>query len=192
MLDPHSVLHALSSREPVALEKLTDEHGVYALFDHTGQIRYLGVTAAKKSGFKDRIYSRHVTGSEERSHKFSRAYNTGKMWRSRVGSSPQECLDAKFTKNLRTVFCRRYCKAAYYTVPMLGAQLDYLRELTKLESSILSIAPQSMKRWNGSNFAAEDEPKEMVNALIDELDYSSDLRRALERQAELFAQSICL
>lgn len=192
MLDPHSVLHALSSREPVALEQLTNERGVYALFDHTGQIRYLGVTAAIKSGFRDRIYHRHITGSKGRSHKFSHAHNIGRMWRSRAGSSSQECLDAKLTKKLRNVFCRRYCKVTYYTVPVLGVELDYFSEITMLESSILSIAPQSMKRWKGLDFTVEDEPKEMVNAPIDELGYSSDLRRALERQAELFARSMCL
>lgn len=189
MLEPQSVLHILSSREPVALEKLPDEHGVYALFDHAGRIRYLGVTAAAKVGFKNRINDRHVVGSEGRSHKFSHAYNTGRMWRIRAACSLQDSRDAAISKRLRTIFCRRYCKATYYSVPVSSAGLDYFGELTALEARIQSIAPQLMREWEGLHFAAEHEPKEMVDALIEGLGYSSDLRRALARQAELFARS---
>jgi hypothetical protein len=188
MLEPRSVLDALTSREPVALEMLPNEHGVYALYDHTGQVRYFGVTTADKIGFRNRINSRHVTGSEGRSHKFSHAYNTGRMWRNRAKRTLEDMRDAKIAKDLRTIFCRRYCRATYYSVPVSSVARDYFGELTALEMQIQSIASPSMRRWERLHFVAEDEPKEMVDALIDELGYSSELRRALERQAELFAR----
>ena len=51
------------------IEDLPKATGVYGLADHLGNIRYIGVTAA--DSFRDRIYSRHVNGSEERSHKLA-------------------------------------------------------------------------------------------------------------------------
>jgi len=186
MFDPHSVLDALTSSEPVALEKLPDEHGVYALFDHTGQVRYFGVTVANGGGFRVRINNKHVTGSEGYSHKFSHAYNTGRMWRSRGPCALQDPRDAKAAKRLRAVFCRRHCRAAYFSIRLLGTGRDYFGELSALEKQIQSIAPPSMRRWEKLNFVAEDEPKEMVDALIDELGYSAELRKSLTRQTELF------
>jgi hypothetical protein len=188
MLEPYFVLDALTTRVPVALENLPDEYGVYALVDHSGQVRYFGVTAATGGGFRVRINNKHVTGSGGYSHKFSHAYNTGRMWRSRGPCALQESRDAKAAKRLRAVFCRKHCKAAYFSVPLSGAGRDYFGELTALEKQIQSIAPPSMRRWERLHFTAEDEPKEMVDALIDELGYSAELRRALERQAELFAR----
>jgi hypothetical protein len=187
MLEPYSVLDFLTSRVPVTLEKLPNEHGVYALIDHMGQVRYFGVTAAATGGFRVRINNKHVTGSEGYSHKFSHAYNTGRMWRSRAPCALQDSRDAKAAKRLRAVFCRRHCKAAYFSVPLSGARRDYFGELTALEKQIQSIASPLMRRWERLHFVVEDEPKEMVDALIDELGYSAELRGALERQAELFA-----
>jgi hypothetical protein len=181
LLEARSVLEALTSREPVALEKLTNEYCIYALFDHAGQIRYFGATAAKNGGFKMRIYSKHVTGSEGRSHKFSHAYNAGRMWRSRAKLSSQDSRDAKVAKRLRTIFCRRFCKATSYAMPASNVGPNYFSELTALETLVQSIAPLSMRRWEGLQFDAEAEPKELVDALINELGYSSESRRALER-----------
>lgn len=62
------------------LDRLPHDRGIYTLHDHTGTIRYTGITKSVDSGFYDRIHNRHVTGSEGRSHKFSHAYNTGRMW----------------------------------------------------------------------------------------------------------------
>jgi hypothetical protein len=190
MLDAHSVLHALSSREPVALEKLPDEHGIYALFDHTGCIRNIGVTRAA-GGFKRRINAKHVTGSEGYGHKFSHAYNTGRMWRNRTAFSLQNPQDADIAKKLRTAFCRRYCKAAYHPVPAIGPG-DYFAQLLDLETRVKYIASASMRKWDGLHFTAEDEPQELVDMLLDELAYSLDRRQSLERQAALFVGSASL
>ena len=192
MLDPHSVLDTLTSSEPVALEKLPDEHGVYALFDHTGQVRYFGVTAAADGGFRVRINNKHVTGSEGYSHKFSHAYNTGRMWRSRGPRALQDSRDAKAAKRLRATFCRRHCRAAYFSIRLSGTERDYFGELSALEKQIQSIVPPSLRRSEGLSFVAEDEPKGMVDALIDELGYSAELREALARQAKLFARRASL
>jgi|SRR5215213_2682129 len=57
-----------------------DQHGLYSLFDHQSQIRYVGLTAGW-GGFCNRIYNKHVTGSTHgrsnakgRSHKYVLAY----------------------------------------------------------------------------------------------------------------------
>ncbi len=69
-------LKALRSR---TLRRIDDlPIGIYALTDHLGVIHYIGRTDAE--GFRDRIYNRHVTGSEDRSHKFSWFYNIGRMY----------------------------------------------------------------------------------------------------------------
>jgi hypothetical protein len=88
MLDAGEVLNELISREPSCLDALPHDDGIYALHDHVGDIRYIGITKGDKNGFYGRIYSRHVSGSEGRSHKFSHAYNTGRMWRKKRDNSP--------------------------------------------------------------------------------------------------------
>jgi hypothetical protein len=108
ILDPAVVLRSLITIDPVRLDALPREHGIYALHDHRGAIRYIGITEADKYGFHGRINNRHVSGSEGRSHKFSHAYNTGRMWRAKKDSR----LDAMLAKHLRTRLhqARRYAK----------------------------------------------------------------------------------
>ena len=185
MLDPNIILQHLRNCEPRILSALPDEHGVYALCDHTGKIRYIGVTASIKIGFKNRICSYHVTGSEGRSHKFSHAYNTGRMWRSRQNYPAQDPLDAKIAKDLRTQFCRKYCKAVYYKVPTSSSRSDYFRELTALEAQIHAIAPEKMRDWERLNFNEELEPTDLVDELLEGLRYGQNKLDALQRQANL-------
>ena len=71
-------LKALRSRTLRRIDDLPIDIGIYALTDHLGAIHYIGRTDAE--GFRDRIYNRHVTGSEDRSHKFSWFYNIGRMY----------------------------------------------------------------------------------------------------------------
>ena len=83
MFSPAQILQSLLEQAPVRLAELPNDHGVYGLVDHVGSIRYIGVTESPAMGFWRRIFQYHVTGSEGRSHKFSQAYNVGRMWRSR-------------------------------------------------------------------------------------------------------------
>ena len=46
ILDPASVFRDLTTRDPVRLDAPPGEHGVYALHDHAGAIRYVGITVS--------------------------------------------------------------------------------------------------------------------------------------------------
>jgi hypothetical protein len=178
-LDPTIVLHGLINAEPVRLLELPHYHGIYALHDHHGAIRYIGITKATDSGFYDRIYSRHVTGSEGRSHKFSHAYNTGRMWRAKKDARP----DAVWAKRLRTEFVRRHCRATFVAV-----QPALLAELPRLELEVQELANPSMLAWAGKRgFDPLPEPADLVDALLAELRFSADQHAAIERQATLCA-----
>lgn len=177
MPDPSAALRDLVSREPVRLGALPHDHGIYALHDHTGTIRYIGITKSIDSGFFDRIHNRHATGSEGRSHKFSHAYNTGRMWRAKRDASP----DARLAKRLRTEFIRRHCRATFVTVP-----LSLHVELPRLEKAVKALAPPVMDDWADKRaFVPEIEPAESVDALLDHLCFSPDQRAAVERQQAL-------
>lgn len=179
ILDPSLVLQSLTTSEPTHLTALPREHGIYALHDHTGAIRYIGITKADKYGFHGRIGSRHVCGSEGRSHKFSHAYNTGRMWRAKRDSRA----DAAWAKRLRTAFIRRHCRATFVIVPA-----TLWEGLLELESAVQALAPLGMLDWGDTrDFVCLAEPNDLVDALLDELRFTSDQRAAVERQAELYA-----
>lgn len=175
MLDQTFVFRALLSSSPVGLNDLPRSRGIYALHDHMGTMRYIGITQSSSSNFYDRIYNRHVTGSESRSHKFSHAYNTGRMWRALKDNGP----DASAAKRLRTAFVRRYCKASY-----LEVAAESFGELPKLELAVQALAGREMLTWcDKRGFSALPEPKGLVDALIDDLRFSSSDRATVERQA---------
>ncbi len=170
---------ALQNQKLKKIDDLPDAIGVYALADHLGDIHYIGITAAES--FRDRIYSRHVNGSEERSHKLACNYNIGRMWRDRK-SADHVPHDAKIAKDLRREFIRRHCRAA--CVP-----LDCTKHaLEALENEILAIAPRNMISWNATRMRLNrlPEPRDLVDALIEELGLSLDKRAALDRQAMRF------
>jgi hypothetical protein len=177
MLDPSIILRDLTGREPLHLVMLPHDRGIYALHDHLGAIRYIGITKSVDSGFYDRIYNRHVTGSEGRSHKFSHAYNTGRMWRAKKDRRPDACL----AKRLRTEFIRRHCRATFVTVP-----LSLHPELPRLEMAVQALAPASMMDWGGKRgFVPLPEPTLLIDQLLDELRFPADQRASVERQAAM-------
>ena len=172
-------LEALKNQKLRKIDDLPDAVGVYALTDHLGGIHYIGITAA--GSFRDRIYSRHVNGSEERSHKLACNYNIGRMWRDRK-SADHVPHDAQIAKNLRREFIRRHCLAA--CIP-----LDYTKQaLEALEKEIFAVAPPDMISWNATRMRVNclPEPRDLVDALIEEFGLSLDERAALDRQAKLF------
>jgi hypothetical protein len=179
MFDAAKVFQDLRTCAPVCLGALPCEAGIYALHDHAGAIRYIGITIT--SGFYDRINNRHVGGSESRSHKFSHAYNTGRMWRDKKDSCP----DALAAKSLRRAFARKYCRATFIAVPKAcyGA-------LRKLEADVHAIAaPAGMLDWGDRrSFVSLPEPIKLVDALLNELHYLPDQRSAVARQAALHAK----
>lgn len=97
---------------------------------------------------------------EERSHKFSHAYNTGRMWREKKDQSP----DAKAAKALRSAFIRRHCKATFVVVPKV-----FHAQLPALELAVQDLASSGM-RWTGVilTFVALPEPRDLVDAILNE------------------------
>lgn len=172
-------LAALQSQPLRKIDDLPHATGVYALADHEGAIHYIGITAA--DSFRDRIYSRHVNGSEERSHKLACNYNIGRMWRDR--KSPVHVpADADLAKRLRKEFIRRHCRAA--CIPLSASKA----ELAALEKELIRLAPLDMVSWNTTRKRVNrlPEPRDLVDAVIDELGLGPEERAGLERQARLF------
>ena len=124
-LTAEECLSELKNQKLKKIDDLPDAIGVYGLADHLGNIRYIGVTAA--DSFRDRIYSRHVNGSEERSHKLACNYNIGRMWRNRKCADHVE-RDAKIAKDLRREFIRRHCFAACVPLDQTKHALEALEK----------------------------------------------------------------
>jgi hypothetical protein len=178
-LTAEECLSELKNQRLRKIDDLPKATGVYGLADHLGDIHYIGVTAA--DSFRDRIYSRHVNGSEERSHKLACNYNIGRMWRNRICADYVE-RDAKVAKDLRREFIRRYCFAV--CVPFNQTK----HALEALEKEIFTIAPPEMISWNSTRKRVNrlPEPRDLINSLIQELGLSANDVAALERQAKLF------
>jgi DNA polymerase-3 subunit epsilon len=139
-------------------------------------VRYIGET--RNDTFYKRIASRHVTGSEGNSHKFSCEYNVGRMWRGNrkeTGFVPE---DAKIAKNLRTAFIHRNCRAIWIPVP------GKPEEIKALEQAVIRIAPPEMVSWNDSRSRQSSfgEPVSLVDALIRELNLDQEALGAIDRQ----------
>ena len=179
------VLEKLVDSGPVHLDALPERPGIYALWDHTGEIRYMGSTPKSEHGLRKRV-GKHISGSEGYSHKYSHAYCTGRMWRSSKKLHPavaqQHDADAKEAKRLRNAVIRAECRATYVEVPRELVHGDYFRVLTDLEHATQSIAPASMRRWE-KTFPPLDEPVEIVERVIDQIGADRD---RLERQRRLY------
>lgn len=180
---------ALTQSEPQSLIGLPDIFGIYALWDHEEKIRYIGCTPKATEGFRIRVGNKHVTGSEGRSHKFSQAYCTGRMWRyckklaPATALSAQDPHDANLAKKLRTEFIRKNCRVTYVEIPMFIEASNYFNALTSLEAEVQAMAPPEMRAWEGVCFQPFEEPIELVDSLLKSLPH---LRGAAERQANIF------
>ncbi|MGE3244958.1 MAG: hypothetical protein AB7F96_12630 [Beijerinckiaceae bacterium] len=174
-MNAQSIFTLLSTQTPVITCDLPrTQRGIYGLIDHAGQLRYIGSTSAENENFRKRIHQRHRTGSEHVSHKFSAIYNCGRMWRDR--NSQRHDADAKISKDLRSAFIAKYCRAVY--VPFVGTK----GEIEVLEYAVIALAPRENILWNGSKGLVYDEPVDLVDALIDELELATEDREALDRQ----------
>jgi hypothetical protein len=173
-MDSKYILDSLKNNKPCLLNELPDAFGIYALWDHEGLIRYIGCTPKGTEGFRIRVANKHVTGSEGRSHKFSQAYCTGRMWRYCKNLHPFEAEqeqnkeDAKLAKKLRTIFIRRYCKVTYVEIPKHDVQGEYFNHLTALESQVQQMASPTMRAWEGVKFKSNSEPTALVDLLLTE------------------------
>ncbi len=194
-MNSRELLEKLKNDAPQLLTNLPDTFGIYALWDHEENIRYIGCTPKATEGFRIRVGNKHVTGSEGRSHKFSQAYCTGRMWRYCKKLDPVAALnaqdpnDAKLAKKLRTLFIRKYCRITYVEIPSKEREGNYFAFLTNLESQIQSLAPASMRLWEGIGFSPMEEPISIVDALLEQ---HSSLREAAEKQAAIYRKYVRL
>lgn len=170
--EARQVLERLATQRPVPPSVLPDAFGIYALWDHTNAIRYIGCTPKATEGFRVRVANKHVTGSEGRSHKFSDAYCVGAMWRYCKRRDPAEFAglhdpaDGSSAKRLRTLFIRQYCGVTYVEV-RANASDEYWKALTALEADVQDRAPPSMRLWEGVRFQRALEPAELVDELLE-------------------------
>ena len=159
-------------------KELPSTSGLYVLRDHTRAIRYVGI--AHSEGFRVRIRNKHATGSEDRSHKFSAAYNSGRLWRDRHHGSADDGAVSKITRNH---FILKHCTASVVEIPDYGTK----SVLESMERDIINLADPSDIIWNGK-FQALEEPTELVDQIIEELRLSQDDRAALARQSLRFSE----
>lgn len=189
IVNARDLFEKLTDAEPVNLADLPEGFGIYALWDHERRIRYIGSTPKATEGFRTRIYSKHATGSEGRSHKFTQAYCTGRMWRyckklhDPVAANEQCAADADAAKKLRNAFIRKHCAATYVAIPRDSLPEPYFASLTALEFQLQSLAPPSMRTWEGISFRALPEPVELVDRLLVELPH---LEAGAQRQQAIY------
>ena len=193
MVDIRKIFEQLTKSGPVNRTDLPEEFGIYALWDHTKQIRYIGSTPKATEGFRTRIYSKHATGSEGRSHKFTQAYCTGRMWRyckklhDPAAAPEQIAADADAAKKLRNAFIRRHCAASYVSLPRKSLPAPYFASLTALEFQLQAMAPPSMRAWEGIGFASVSEPAFLVDHLLVELPH---LAAGAQRQRNIYRRYV--
>ena len=172
--DPQAILDHLLGAEPLRVGELrSTSAGLYALYDHELRPAYIGAT----EDFRDRIFGRHSRG-DDNSHKFSTVYNAGRMFH--AGKPPRTCpKDGKIAKRLRTLFARRFCGVVTYELPGLS-----IEQLFPIETAVKEIAPPEAKRWNDRKALEAFEPYELVDQLLQDLNWDQTRLAAIERQAE--------
>jgi hypothetical protein len=74
--------------------------------------------------------------------------------------------DADVSKKMRNSFIDTYCSAQYLPLPAPLGTTNYFAYLRVLETEVQSLAPPEMRRWEGIYFLEEDEPTDLVDALI--------------------------
>jgi len=193
VLDARSILVHLIQSKSTPLANLPEAFGLYALRDHAGEIRYIGCTPKATEGFRTRIFNKHATGSEGRSHKFTQAYCVGRMWRYCKKLHPpqafaEQCADdASDAKRLRNAFVRTFCSASYFTVPTATIGANYFSLLTGLKAQVQAMAPAAMREWEGVAFRAMPEPSDLVDRLLGTMPH---LQQAVERQRAIWCRHV--
>jgi hypothetical protein len=188
-MNSSDIFKKLTTSKPQSLIGLPNSFGIYALWDHEDKIRYIGCTPKATEGFHIRVGNKHVTGSEGRSHKFSQAYCTGRMWRyckkldPESASFDQSPQDAKLAKKLRTEFIRKHCHITYVEIPKNNETVNYFSLLTSLEAQVQEMAPPVMRSWEGICFQPFQEPIDLVDSLLATMPH---LGEAAERQSNVF------
>lgn len=179
-MSPEAILERLIESPKVKLNALSADQGVYALYDHEGVARYIGVT---EMGLKKRFHNYHV-GGDGNSHKFSTIYNAGRMFHTR-DDPYSDANDGRVAKELRRLFCRRYCSAVGIPLPELTKM-----ELFALETKVRRIAPKHALSWNDTRVLDAYEPTDLLNIFLKEVSWPSAKSEAIARQAGRWHQKV--
>lgn len=178
-LTAKDALDILLSQKHQRLERMPDGIGLYGLGDHEGRLHYFGKTDS--DSFRDRIWSRHISGSEDRSHKLACNYAVGRMWHDRKHPGTNAS-DGAVSRRVRQAFIRRYC--GFVCLPLTLSSID----LRALERAVIDLAGPQLADWNGSRrrVATFDEPIELVDDVIHTLGLSDGEIAAIDRQDAIF------
>ena len=145
LADPNHIANSVLNSSRLLLSDLpSNQHGLYALFDDRGQIRYVGQTACQ-GGYRDRIYNKHVTGSTHgasgrsgRSHKYASEYMPLKGRKAAPG------------------FVRAHCRATIFPIP--GRPLGVPQSdpsLKAYKASLCSLEEQVIATIRACGFALD-------------------------------------
>ncbi len=180
-LEASDALDDLLSQNLRRLDDLPDAIGLYGLGDHEGTLHYFGMTDSLN--FRDRIWRRHIAGSEDRSHKLACNYSVGRLWHDRKHPNANES-DGAVSRRARQAFIRKHCGFVCLQLRMSTG------ELRQLEKGVINLAWPHIADWNKTRkrVATFDEPKEMVDDIIREMRLSAAEVAALERQDDLFRE----
>jgi hypothetical protein len=170
---PQSILDHLLGTAPLNLHDLPIGQGIYALYDHEGVARYIGIT---EMGLRKRIHQYH-SGGDGNSHKFSTVYNAGRMFHTRKDARTDPA-DGPISKELRRIFSRTYCKAVGLELP------DQTKtELLAVETEVRRIAPPEALSWNDARQLPATEPADLVDKLLQDLNWPTNKIEAIDRQS---------
>lgn len=168
-MQAEEICRFMRSSTGLALDQLPDKQGLYGLLDHTGRLRYIGMTTMP---LRRRIAQYHVAG-DGNSHKYSCAYNAGLLWHDRKHPLTNE-KDGRIAKRARREFVRATCRAVTLPLPGLTAE-----DLQKLERKVINQLASHLD-WNDSKtipvIDVDDLAKEMTSS------WSDEDKQAMERQ----------
>jgi hypothetical protein len=174
-----TALDHLLSQPLRKLDDMPASVGLYGLCDHNGKPHYFGMT--DKKSFKNRIWNRHISGSEDRSHKLACNYSVGRLWHDRQHPGAND-RDGKVSRRVRQAFIRKHCR--FVCLPLELTTGD----LRRLEKNVIDLAGPRIADWNGTRvrMATFEEPRELVDDTIRELGISRSEIAALERQNAIY------
>ena len=174
-------LDQLLSQNLRRLDDMPDAIGLYGLGDHKGKLHYFGRTDS--NSFRDRIWNRHITGSEGNSHKLACNYSVGRLWHDPKHSSTKVA-DGKIARRVRQALIRKYCGFVCLSLEMTKSELHLL------EKGVIELARPHIADWNGTRkrVSTFEEPTELVDEIIRDLELNASQIEALERQRAIYCR----
>lgn len=178
-ITPREALDSLLSAPLRKLEDMPPGIGLYGLGDHLGELHYFGMTDS--DSFRDRIWHRHISGSEDRSHKLACNYSVGRIWHDRKHPEARAS-DGALARRVRQEFIRRHC--VFVCLPL---DLDRMT-LGRLEKGVIDLSWPHIADWNKTRkrVATFHEPRALVNEIIEDLHLSQEEIDGLDRQDAIF------